>query len=289
MKETPVQINYRFFQGQNIIKLNHYRYKMSGNTGPVKEGQRTETGQTLQLESVGQPIEVLCTEPETPMLDQEPPTNDFFILQDFWPFFKILEIFGLFPCRKEINEEGGIQLKPISWWIPIIKTLGLSTLLFLPSPILQGRLESSNKEVSDYFIALGSKIFMKNTIRFYVNGIFSPLLYILGLGFFLAFLIKRKELCALQDLFSATPINDTAKKNTTKVRKAWIYIIPEIALSLIVIASVLLYVYLPLQEFLILTTGDSIVLIAIVFLVVMQYLYASLFHFNAVISQKHKV
>ena len=143
MKETPVQINYRFFQGQNIIKLNHYRYKMSGNTGPVKEGQRTETGQTLQLESVGQPIEVLCTEPETPMLDQEPPTNDFFILQDFWPVFKLLEIFGLFPCRKEINEKGGIQLKPIRWWIPTKKILGLSTLLFLPGQILQEHLKSS--------------------------------------------------------------------------------------------------------------------------------------------------
>ena len=176
---------------------------MSGNTGPVKEGQRTETGQTLQLESVGQPIEVLCTEPETPMLDQEPPTNDFFILQDFWPFFKILEIFGLFPCRKEINEEGGIQLKPISWWIPIIKTLGLSTLLFLPSPILQGRLESSNKEVSDYFIALGSKIFMKNTTRAYVNGFFIPLLYFLEVSRLLfVFLDKKKRtLCTPRILF----------------------------------------------------------------------------------------
>ena len=88
-------------------------------------------------------------------------------------------------------------------------------------------------------------------------------------------------LCALQIFFSATPINNTAKKNTTKVRKAWIYIIQEIALSLIFIASFLLYVYLPLQE--LLTTGDSIVLIAIVFLGVMQYLYVSLFHLNAVI------
>jgi hypothetical protein len=107
---------------------------MSGNTGPVKEGQRTEffheTGQTLQLESVGQPIEVLCKESETPMLDQEPPTNDFFILQDFWPVFKLLEIFGLFPCRKEINEKGGIQLKPIRWWIPTKKYLDCQLFCF---------------------------------------------------------------------------------------------------------------------------------------------------------------
>ena len=60
-----------------------------------------------------------------------------------------------------------------------------------------------------------------------------------------------------------------------------IYIIQGIALSLIFIASFLLYVYLPMQE--LLTTGDSIVLIAIVFLGVMQYLYVSLFHLNAVI------
>ena len=103
--------------------------------------------QTLQLESVGQPI------------DQEPPKNDFFILEDFWPFFKLLEILGLFPCSKEINEKGAVQLKPIRWWIPIMKVLGLSTLLVLPKAILQRHLISSSKEVSDYFIDFGARLF----------------------------------------------------------------------------------------------------------------------------------
>ena len=253
---------------------------MSGNTRAVEEGQRTESfneiGQTMQ--QAGQPIEILCT--ETPMLDQEPPTNYAFTLQDFWPFFKLLEILGLFPCKKKINEKGAIQLKPIRWWIPVIKMLGLSTLLILPYQILQEHLKSSNKEVSDYFIAMGSKIFLKNTTRAYVSGSVFPLLYVLGSGFFLAFLIKRKELCALQEFFSATPINNTAIKGTKKVRKAWIYLILIIALSLISIVSFLLYIYLPLQE--LLTTGETIVVV-VAFLCVINYLYVSLFHLNTVI------
>ena len=83
---------------------------MSENTGPVNGGPQTEfkkmdsfvkTGQTLHIESGRQPIEVLCTEPETPMLDQESPKNDFFILQDFWPIFNVFQILGLFPCTKK--------------------------------------------------------------------------------------------------------------------------------------------------------------------------------------------
>ena len=126
---------------------------MSGNIGPVEEGRRTEsfdeTGQSLELESAGQPI---CTEPETPNLNQESPKNYFFILQDFWPVFKVFQILGLFPWKKETNENGTIQLKPIRWWIPVVKILGLSLLMHLPLGLLYGYLNSSSKEVSAYFI-----------------------------------------------------------------------------------------------------------------------------------------
>ena len=85
---------------------------MSDNSGPVKEEPRTKNVKEL--------IEVLSTKPETPMLDQESPKNDFFILQDFWPVFKFFQILGLFPCKKETDEKGAIHLKPIGWWIPVI-------------------------------------------------------------------------------------------------------------------------------------------------------------------------
>ena len=250
---------------------------MSGKTGPVEEEHRT-TGKTLQLESIGQPIEVLCTEPETPMLGQEPPTNDFFILQDFLSFFKLLEILGLFPLRKEINEKGAIQLKLIRWWNPIIKILGLSTLLILPNLILQLHLISSNNEYSDYRISIFSNIFFKNTTRAFVNVFNLPVLHVLGIGFFWAFIIKRKELCALQEFFSATPINNTAKKITKKPIKTWIYLVLIIALNLIVIVSLLLSNNLPL-----LTTSETIVIIAIAFLDFMILYYEVLVQLNAVI------
>ena len=249
---------------------------MSGNTGPVEEGRWTEsfdkTGQTLQLESVGQPI------------DQEPPKNDFFILEDFWPFFKLLEILGLFPCSKEINKKGTVQLKPIRWWIPIMKVLGFYTLLILSVIILHGHLKSSNNdEVSDYDINFFSKIFLKNTTRAYVTGLSLTVYCVLNSGFVLAFIIKRKELCAIQELFSATPINNTAKKITKKIIKPWIYIFLIVALGLIFIVFFLLYVYLPLLQEL-LTTSETIVIITKAFLDVMIFLYFGvLIHLNAVI------
>ena len=82
---------------------------MSDNTGSVKEEPRTKNVKEL--------IEVLSTKPETPMLDQESPTNTFFILQDFWPVFKVLQILGFFPCKKETDEKGAIHLKPITGYL----------------------------------------------------------------------------------------------------------------------------------------------------------------------------
>ena len=191
---------------------------MSEKTGPAKEGRQTGNGRQL--------IEVLSTKPATPMLVQESPKNDFFILQDFWPVFNVFQIFGLFPCKKETNEKGTIQLKPIRWWISVIKIvglLGLSTLLILPKAILQGHLISSSKEVSDYFNDFGARLFLKNTARAYITGFFCPVYFVLQSSLLCAFMIKKKELCALQEIFSVPPLNDIAKKDTKKVREAKIH------------------------------------------------------------------
>ena len=77
----------------------------------------------------------------------------------------------------------------------------------------------------------------------------------------LSFCIKRKELCALQAIFSS-PLNDTAKKGTNKVRKARIYSILMTVLTLIFLVFYFLFVYLPLIK--LLTTNASIVLTIII-------------------------
>ena len=253
---------------------------MSEKTGPVSGGPQTEskeidsfvkTGQTLQIESGTQPIEVLCTDPKTPMLDQESTKNDFFILQDFWPIFKVFQILGLLPCKRETNEKGAIQLKPIKWWIPVLKILGLVILLNLPKLLLLGHLISSNKEVSDYFKCFWARLFSKNTARAYVTEFFWPVFLVLYSCLLWALMIKRKELCAIQETFSTSPINNTAKKATKTVRKAKIYIFLALALKLAVMTFVPLYFYLPLHE--LLSTGSLSVLIVILILEVMMNLF----------------
>ena len=110
---------------------------MSENTGAVKEESPTKNVEEL--------IEVLSTKPETPTLNQDSPKNDFFILQDFWPVFKFSQILGFFPCKKETDEKGAIHLKPIRWWILVIKVLGLATILLLSKKLLTKHLKSSSK------------------------------------------------------------------------------------------------------------------------------------------------
>ena len=142
---------------------------MSDNSGPVKEEPRTKNVKEL--------IEVLSTKPETPMLDQESPKNDFFILQDFWPVFKFFQILGLFPCKKETDEKGAIHLKPIGWWIPVIIGGGFwSIFVKISKELLLRHLISSSKEASDYFNSFGATLFSSNSARSYASHFFSPIL-----------------------------------------------------------------------------------------------------------------
>ena len=64
--------------------------------------------------------EVVCTEPNTPMLNQRPAKEEPFILQDFWPVLKIFQYLGLFPCKKVTNENGTVRLQPVKLWISIM-------------------------------------------------------------------------------------------------------------------------------------------------------------------------
>ena len=56
----------------------------------------------------------------------------FFILQDFWPAFKLFQICGFFPITKVIDENGNISLQPTKMWkSAMIQSIWL-LVLFLP-------------------------------------------------------------------------------------------------------------------------------------------------------------
>ena len=44
----------------------------------------------------------------------------FFILQDFWPAFKLFQICGFFPITKVIDDNGNISLQPTTIWKSVI-------------------------------------------------------------------------------------------------------------------------------------------------------------------------
>ena len=70
-----------------------------------------------------EPPEVVCIEPNTPMLDQKPEKEESFILQDFWPVLKIFQYLSLFPCKKVTDENGTIQLQPIKLWKAVMAVI----------------------------------------------------------------------------------------------------------------------------------------------------------------------
>ena len=38
-----------------------------------------------------------------------------YFLETLWPLFGFARIFGMFPCKRKLNEDGGMELKPINW------------------------------------------------------------------------------------------------------------------------------------------------------------------------------
>ena len=56
----------------------------------------------------------------------------FFILQDFWPAFKLFQICGFFPITKLIDDNGNISLQPTKLWISVMKQLISLLVLGLP-------------------------------------------------------------------------------------------------------------------------------------------------------------
>ena len=51
----------------------------------------------------------------------------FFILQDFWPAFKLFQVYGFFPIRKAIDDNGNPSLQPTKTW----KSVMIQSIWFL--------------------------------------------------------------------------------------------------------------------------------------------------------------
>ena len=79
-----------------------------------------------------EPPEVVCTEPNTPTLNQRQAKEESFILQDFWPVLKIFQYLGLFPCKKITDENGTIQLQPMKLWKSIMAAFIWFLIILLP-------------------------------------------------------------------------------------------------------------------------------------------------------------
>ena len=57
---------------------------------------------------------------------------NFFILQDTWPVFKLLKIFGFFPINKVCPRNGNISLQPTKLWKSVMIQSIWLIVLFLP-------------------------------------------------------------------------------------------------------------------------------------------------------------
>ena len=56
----------------------------------------------------------------------------FFILQDFWPTFRLFQICGFFPVTKVIDDNGNFSLQPTKIWKSVMLQLIWMLLLLLP-------------------------------------------------------------------------------------------------------------------------------------------------------------
>ena len=80
----------------------------------------------------------------------------FFILQDFWPAFKLFQFFGFFPITKVVDDNGNINLQPTKIWKSVIILSIWLLVLFIPligkNNIYICRILGHFKNCNTYFI-----------------------------------------------------------------------------------------------------------------------------------------
>ena len=124
----------------------------------------------------------------------------FFILQNFWPVFKLFQILGVFPCKKVTDENGVIQLQPMKKWMSIIF---FSTWWVIFIAIIQGiffYLESQTGIMMTFFYDHAAKC--GGATRLFVVYFMMVSYFIIQVSIFQAFVRKRMDLCRFQADFS---------------------------------------------------------------------------------------
>ena len=75
---------------------------------------------------------------------------NFFILQDTWPVFKLLKIFGFFPINKVCPRNGNISLQPTRLWKSVMIQSIWLVVLFIPM------IGNNNQLILAHYLKLGS-------------------------------------------------------------------------------------------------------------------------------------
>ena len=88
-----------------------------------------------------------------------------FILHDIWPLLKVFQVLGLFPCKKVIDDEGNIQLKPMKTWFSIMLFSIWSMVFFVPPIGMNLYFENKTGIINKTKIAF-EKVVNANYIRF---------------------------------------------------------------------------------------------------------------------------
>lgn len=130
-------------------------------------------------------------------------TKNYFILHNFWPILKFLQVLGLFPCKKVSDENGLIRLQPMKTWFSI--TLFFTWTLILTSlPMgIQSYLHIKDKSG---ILRTSWKTFKEtseeNNIRQFVTYFQTISTSCIQICLIWTNISKRHVLCKLQDEFS---------------------------------------------------------------------------------------
>jgi hypothetical protein len=130
-------------------------------------------------------------------------TKNYFILHNFWPILKFLQVLGLFPCKKVSDENGLIRLQPMKTWFSI--TLFFTWTLILTSPPMGIQSYLHIKDKSG-ILRTSWKTFKEtseeNTIRQFVTYFQTTSTSCIQICLIWTNISKRHVLCKLQDEFS---------------------------------------------------------------------------------------
>ena len=129
-------------------------------------------------------------------------TKNYFILHNFWPILKFLQVLGLFPCKKVSDENGLVRLQPIKTWFSI--TLFFTWTLILVSPPMGIQSYLYTKDMSG-ILGTSWKTFKEtseeNTIRQFVTYFQTISTSCIQASLIWTNNSRRHFLCKLQDEF----------------------------------------------------------------------------------------